>query len=89
MSRPLLLGCNAIYLGPWVPTSGLKGELSVQGMCPILDEVVIRIRDTTEREEDTVITVERDMSMKVDLKHSLIRAERTKSTGAEVYVWLK
>lgn len=88
MSRPLLLACTQVYPGPWVPTSGLAGGIKVEGLVHGLDEVVIRVRDITESEEDTVIIIDRDMEMRIDLKGTLVRAERTKSSGKEVSVWL-
>jgi hypothetical protein len=89
MSRPLLLVCTEVYPGPWVPTMGLEGRIEADGMVEGIDEVVIQIRDTLEMEPDTVIVLEEDCEVKVDLKYSLIRALRTKSSGREVSVWLK
>lgn len=86
MSRPLLLACTEVYPGPWVPTSGLKGIVRAEGLIPELDEVVLRIRDITE--EDTVVTIDRDMAFQIDLSGAMARAERTKSSGSEVFIWL-
>lgn len=88
MSRPLLLACSSLYLGPWVPTIGLKGTIRSEGLVDRVDEVVVRIRDVTEQEEDTIITIDADMEIKIDLTGALIRAERTKSSGSEVFIWL-
>jgi hypothetical protein len=71
-----------------VPTDGLEGKITVQGIREGKDEVVIRIRDTLEKEEDTVVEVDKNMEFTIDLKHSLVRAERTKSSGNEIFVWL-
>lgn len=83
------MACTQVYLGPWVPTSGLQGELAVSGMRKGKDEVTVRIRDTKEEEPDTLITIDEDMEMKLDLKLAMIRAEVTKSSGAEIFVWLR
>ena len=83
------MACTQVYVGPWVPGSGLKGEVAVSGMVKGEDAVTIRIRDTKEEEPDTLISVDEDMEMTVDLKMSTVRAERTKSSGSEVFVWLQ
>lgn len=89
MSVPLLLGCKESYLGPWVPTYGREGVLTVSGLVEGHGEVVIQIRDVKEQEEDTFIRTDRDIKMKVDLNMSLVRAEVVKSCGSEVFIWLE
>lgn len=88
MSRPLLLACTEVYPGPWVPTSGLQGFITAEGLVAKVDEVRIQIRDITESEEDTILTIDQDMEVRIDLSRAMIRAQRTKSSGSEVFIWL-
>lgn len=88
-STPLLLACTSLYMGPWVPAADAEGVIRAEGLVVGEDEVVVHIRDVREEEPDTIITLQLDAEVKLGVKASLIRVERTLSSGHEVSVWLK
>jgi hypothetical protein len=89
MSRPLLLANTMVYKGPWTPARGLEGVIRAEGLVKGEDEVVIVVRDPDESESDTMVTMQYDAKIEIGpIKKALIRALRTKSSGAEVHVWV-
>lgn len=89
MSHPLLLKNTEVYVGPWAPCPNAEGHVQVEGLVAGEDEIVIRIRDTQEEMDDTVLTISCSTSADIGpFEKALIRAERTKSSGKEVSVWV-
>lgn len=87
--RPLLCGNTEVYDGPFTPTKGLEGKIHAQGLVPGLDEVVIVVMDPRTEECEAVITMQFDAELSIGpIPQALIRARRTKSSGAEVHVWV-
>lgn len=89
VDRPLLLACTEVYDGPWTPTGDLEGYICAEGLVDGEDEIVISIRDLEELVPDTVLTMQRDAEIHLGgVEKALIRAQRTRSSGSEVHVWV-
>lgn len=77
--KPLLV-CNTVpYRGPKVPLFGLSGEVRVEGMCAT-DMVHIHT-------PGRMYVVEEDSEFSVG-RVEFARAERVRSSGSEVSIWV-
>lgn len=87
MNRPLLMANDRRYCGPWVPVHDMAGKISVRGLSGAeADELVVRL-ESIRRVDERVFTQDGDYSY-VPEPGLMAQAERVRSSGVEVFVWV-
>jgi hypothetical protein len=88
-SLPLLCQSTDLYRGPYVPTVGLRGHVSAEGLTDVDVMEIVGVRPDKSVEFLGQLTIEITAVIFDPTRFQYVRAIRAYSSGSPVDVWVE